>query len=367
MLLSFLLGAPTLEAEPLTYKGIVVDSETKEPIPFAHVVIDDIVTLTNLDGQFVISTESTSKMLQVSVMGYEVTSQDLTDQKDYYSISLQPSVVDLEEVTILSGKLLMDKVFNRFHLNYDMNRQHMVAYYKEDLHGSDSLYYLAEGIVDIYVPPNIEMNNVLVSPIRTRKKVFKPLADNLVLLKGNASDMSQSSIWREDSFLSLKNRGNYEYVYSGTSKIGDREVFIIEFEPRNSKGNTSGKIFVEDKSFAVLKLEYLPDVEASNFWDRVAWTEEYYEKDGLYQLFRVSFNGSWYGITKEYIYDALLVVNEVDSMTEFPSVDTYMDENDLFFHEAEDNFSEEFWAGYNYIKLDVESSEMMAKQGVSIY
>ena len=52
------------QAEMLTLKGIVKDSETNDPIPFAHVVIDDIVSLTNLDGEFIISANSLNPNLQ---------------------------------------------------------------------------------------------------------------------------------------------------------------------------------------------------------------------------------------------------------------------------------------------------------------
>ena len=354
-------------SSPLTFKGIIKDIETDEPIPFAHVVLDEVITLSNLDGQFVISAGSEVKILQVSVMGYDLATKEIESTSDFLVIYLTPSTTQLEEVTITSGDVLMRDVFNRFHLNYEVSNQHMVGYYKESLADFDSMYYLAEGIIDIYVPSNVQYNETLVSPIKTRKKVFKPIDEDVMILKGNASDMAKSSIWRKDSFLSYKNRKNYDFFYSGASTIGNKEVFIVEFEPKNSKGNTSGKIYIEEETLAVVKLEYHPTIKGNTMWKEVKWVEEFYEKNGIYELFRVSYSGKWEEWNKDYSYDALLVVNETVSSVDAPVDTAFLGENDSFFNEAAEDFTEEFWAGYNYIKLDVEATHQIQKQGVAIY
>ncbi len=366
IVLCLIFSAAYLKSEPITVKGIVKDAETDEPIPFAHVVIDEVITLTNLDGQFIISThdEADHSLLQISVMGYELGETSLASPRDYYTIYLTPSTVELDEVTIMSGQLLMKDVFNRFHLNYEMSRQHMLGYYKESLEGFDEMYYLAEGIVDIYVPPNIESNQILVSPIKTRKKVFKPIQDHVMFLKGNASDMAQSSIWRKDSFLSDKNRKNYEFVYAGSSHIGEHDVFIVEFEPVNSKGNTSGRMYIEEETLAILKLEYFPVLKQKSDWKEVAWVEEYFEKNGMYELFRVSYKGTWEEYDQDYSYNALLVVNETAPTNDMPLGGYLLSEEDSFFYEAQEDFSDTFWEGYNFIKLDVESVQALGKQGL---
>ena len=351
---------------PVLIQGIVKDAETDEPVPFAHVVIGDIITLTNLDGQFVITThgKQDESLLQVSVMGYELENKSLDNSSKYYTIYLRPSTVQLEEVTIKSGQMMMEDVFNRFHLNYEMSRQHMMGYYKESLKGSVGKYYLAEGIIDIYVPPNVGYHQTLVSPIKTRKKVFQPIEDHIMVLGGNASDMAQSSIWRRDSFLSERNRKNYEFVYAGASNIGDHEVFIVEFEPKNSKGNASGKIFIEEESLAIVKLEYHPIIKDKSIWKEVSWIEEFVEKEGMFEIFRVSYHGKWEEYGKDYSYDALLVINETTPRDDIPVNDYLLSEEDSFFHEAEEDFSDSFWDGYNFIRLEVEDVRSLSEQGL---
>ncbi len=352
-------------SEPHSIKGIVKDSETNEPIPFAHVVIGQVISLTNLDGEFVLDPHSSTELvMQISVMGYELSTTEIEDPEIFHTILLKPSTMHLDEVTIVSGNVLMNDVFNRFHLNYEMSRQHMLGYYKENLLDTDSMYYLAEGIVDIYIPSNMTFDHALVNPIKTRKKVFRVLDDDHVYMSGNASDMAQSSIWRKGSFLNPKNRKNYEFIYVGSSNIGDKDVFIVEFEPKNSKGDTEGKIYIEEETLAVIKLEYHPKLKGSNFWKSVSWVEEYYEKNGIYELFRVSYTGTWQDFRQDYTYNALLVVNESRVTNDLPEDTFLLTEYDSFFHEAKEDFSDSFWDGYNYIKLDVESSDFLKSYGM---
>ncbi|WP_424962131.1 carboxypeptidase-like regulatory domain-containing protein [Ekhidna sp.] len=349
-----------LNHEPASIKGIIKDKETNEPIPFAHVVVGDVINVTNIDGEFVISTKEITDAdeLKISYMGYEAYYEELTEIKDYYTIYLEPSTIQLDEVVVMTGKSLMETVFDRFHLNYQMDRLHMIGYYKESMSDWNSTYYLAEGIMDIYVPSNVDkLNEALVRPIRTRKKVFREVDIINEVLGGNASDMAQSSIWRKGSFLHPKNRDNYDYQYSGYTNMGEHEVLIVDFEPINKKGNTRGKIYVDYESHAILKIEYFPILRDYAFWESVSWTEEYEKRDGIYELLSVSFDGV--STHNEYSYHALLVVNECFLIDEIPNEYRLLNSQYSFFEEASDDFSDAFWNGFNFMKLDVESAQLV--------
>lgn len=354
-------------ARSVSIQGIVKDNETKEPIPFAHIVVDEIITLTNLDGEFIVETsKDTAKLtLIVSVIGYDLATEPIEDSEEYFNIYLEPSITQLEDVNVLTGDALMREVFSRFHINYEMARHQMIGYYKENLLVDREMYYLAEGIVDIYVPPNIKFNQTLVSPIKTRKKVFKEATSERAILAGNASDMAESSIWRRGSFLSRQERRNYYFYYDGYSTIGTHNVFIVTFEPKNRKGNTSGKIYIDEKTMGILKLEYYPELSRT-YWSDVLWTEEYYLKNGVYELFRVSYDGSWQEENENYHYQAFLLINEILSTNETPNHKGLLNPKHSFYYAAEDDFSDSFWAGYNYMKLDVASLALLIEQGVLV-
>jgi len=335
--------------------GQVLDAQTNEPIPFAHVFLNDEVNVTNVEGEFVINLSEPTEYLnfKVSFMGYETLEKTYSSDISRHILQLQPTLLELEEVTVSSdfGATVMQKAFNRIYLNYEFSRHHMVAYYKESLRNHDQLKYVAEGIMDIYVPLDIDKRyQPLVSPIKSRKKTLQaiPEAD---LLTGHAGDMAQSSIWRKNSFLSEQERDNYLFEYDGYSELDGKDVYIINFEPRNRKGNTRGKIYIQDGTYAIVKMEYRPDVQGHSFWDEVIWTEEYERDAGVYKLLRVSYEGHFAG-TDEW-YHALLLVNDVTAIDAIPKEKRYIGHKDLFYESASESFTDDFWEEYNFIKLDL--------------
>lgn len=354
---------------PPTIKGIVKDKETNEPIPFAHVVVGDIVNISNIEGEFVISTsdlEGEDANLRISYMGYREYQRPLKELDAYQTIFLEPSVTHLGEVTVMTGPSLMEKVFDRFHINYQMERQHMIGYYRETMSNWTELCYVAEGIMDIYTPSNLDKTNYpMVSPLRTRKKVFKEIDAIDDILGGNASDMAYSSIWREDSFLSPKNRKNYDFFYAGATSIGNHSVYLVDFEPKSAKGNTHGKLYIEEESMAVLKIEYFPIIEDWTYWESVSWIEEYEQHDGIFEMVSVAFNGT--STNHEYEYKALLVINESRTISQLPLDTQMLDHKDSFFHEAKEDFADTFWSGFNFMKLDSKVTQLLDKKVASGY
>mgnify|MGYP000005833510 CR=1 FL=1 len=69
------------EAQKLTkVKGIVLDSKTKEPLPFVNVVFKgkNIGTTTDFDGKFFIETQWGTPTLQASFVGYKTAAKKVT-------------------------------------------------------------------------------------------------------------------------------------------------------------------------------------------------------------------------------------------------------------------------------------------------
>ena len=163
--------------------------------------------------------------------------------------------------------------------------------------------------------------------------------------------------------MEKKNRKNYEFIYSGTSTIGDKEVFKVVFEPRTSKGNTHGTLYIDENTLAIIKMEYYPITDKS-FWNEVVWVEEYHERNGVYELLRVSYEGTWEEYGKEYSYQALLVANKTALTKDLPEDRELWDEKHSFFYNAQEDFSDSFWDGYNFIKLDLEATETLSRQGL---
>lgn len=335
-----------------TMVGVVLDSASLEPVPFAHVRLGHSVTVTNLEGEYVINQETRAdSILEVSFIGYQTWRKNINISKTYRTL-LVSSVTRLDDVTVLTGDILMDRVFRSTITNYDQEREQMISYYKEKLSSQDSICYLAEGIMDIYRPAWLSSEEVQIAPLRTRKRVeesYNP--QEAIPINGHAYDMIVPSIWREGSFLDVKNRKHYEFIYEGRMSYRDRAVYLVSFAPADNKGYVSGKLYIEDETFAIVRLEYEPDPGTRSFWKWVKWIEEYQSMYGKYYLTLVSFDGSFIDYNKAYDFSALLVNTEISNPKEVPVWDSLIEAKDIFFDRADFDFTDSFWKGFNYIKL----------------
>ena len=242
---------------------------------------------------------------------------------------------------------LMEEVFNRFHINYEMSRTHKSGYYKETMVDSDSLCYLADGIVEIYVPSNLnDKDNAAVHPVRTRKKFFKKIDEEYILI-GNASDMARSSVWRPRTFLNHKNRHHYEYRYTNDTTYNGKYTNVIEFKSVNGNGISSGKLFVDAESYAIVKMIYSPILsEKEKMWKKITWTEEFEFRNVDYELATVNFKG----VSKEnFTYESFLAMEQLETVTEIPSDLSFINESFPIItgQEQESESDSEFWKGYD--------------------
>ena len=262
-----------------------------------------------------------------------------------------------EADNVTKGTSIMQEAFHRFHINYEMSRTHKIGYYQEAMEDAEGVHYLAESIVDVYVPHNLSnQEHASVKPLRSRKLVYEELDEERVLF-GNAGDMARCSIWRPNSILREKNRQNYTYRFRDDSLFHRLQVFVVDFVPANAKGNVSGTILIDKSSYAVLHIDYQPDAASSKLWIEVTWTEEFYFVEGKYELSKVKFEG----LSKKntYEYSATLIMQHVKVLKEIPDSDHFMDPNSSILDHAKDNYAENFWNGYSDLKNDVDAEDVV--------
>ncbi len=125
-----------------TFRGIVLDTQTNEPIPLASVTVLDHgqVTRTNESGRFTIffnSTTSRRTQIKVSCVGYKTEIISLPNGRKELEIRLSSQSQNLKEVTVKKQKYrnknnpaveLIEKVI----ANKKKNRREAVNYYKNE-------------------------------------------------------------------------------------------------------------------------------------------------------------------------------------------------------------------------------------------
>jgi hypothetical protein len=136
----FLVFSETDKSEVL-FKGIVLDTQTNEPIPSASIALMDHgqVFRTNESGKFTIRLSPTSakKQIKVSCVGYKTEILTLPNDNKELEVRLTAQVQVLKEVTVKKAKYrnknnpaveLIEKVI----ANKSKNRREAVNYYQNE-------------------------------------------------------------------------------------------------------------------------------------------------------------------------------------------------------------------------------------------
>lgn len=94
-------------------QGVVTDSLTKEPLPYASVRLKDTTegTTTGSDGRFYFKTNRSEAVLVISVIGYNDDSRNIRPARNAsYKVALSPTSYDLSEVVVKPkrGKFKVD-------------------------------------------------------------------------------------------------------------------------------------------------------------------------------------------------------------------------------------------------------------------
>lgn len=90
-----------------TIKGIVTDSITGEPLPYVAVLLKGttIGGITDIDGQFTITTSSKARTIAVSYLGYTEKEVRFTPGKaGNMKVQLAPTSISIDEVVVKPGK-----------------------------------------------------------------------------------------------------------------------------------------------------------------------------------------------------------------------------------------------------------------------
>ncbi|NEW79062.1 MAG: carboxypeptidase-like regulatory domain-containing protein, partial [Gelidibacter sp.] len=98
-----LLLFPLFSISQNQIQGIILDSKTKQPLPFATITTSsNFGTLTDVDGKFSIKSTKSITQISISYVGYESLIFPITKNEKFIKISLNPKIESLREVQIVA-------------------------------------------------------------------------------------------------------------------------------------------------------------------------------------------------------------------------------------------------------------------------
>lgn len=105
--------------------GTVLDSETKDPLPYASIIVmyKQKGTVTNGEGYFMLDPEgiSSTDTILFRYMGYESLKITVAELQKKTIIYLNPAAVNLAEVQVISKKMAPEEIIRLAYRNFEKN------------------------------------------------------------------------------------------------------------------------------------------------------------------------------------------------------------------------------------------------------
>ncbi len=249
------------------HKGIIVDTESKEPIEFVTVFNQKNSTITNVDGRFVFSSSKDSVIFYR--VGYDKLTATFSQLKD--TIFLNKSVFKLNEVVVTNAKSIYQKIKDSLFINYRLTPHTEKFVMRALLKKNDSIVR----IQDVQGKVN-RKTSIYTGTLEPHKNDYKVELTNLRKI-GITRD-------NEDVYF------QFPTFYNIFSEFVRINAMGIDFDVVEKPFENGRKTLVEFNSVASISLQYITKGHYIINNDDNAILSFYVLVDGIAPLFRKSKN-----------------------------------------------------------------------------
>ena len=368
----------------IIFRGRVADHDEKVVLPYTNISIQksNIGTISNTDGDFDLKIPEIHQhdTILISHLGYRPYRQPIDEIRDInYSISLQPTSVQLKEIVIkiVNVQDIVNKILSKIPLNYPRDPEIMTAFYREVLKQDSKYIDVAEAVMDIRKAP---YGNTYISDkvkfVKGRKNInVKAFQFVDFKIQGGPYNITKLDVIKTpDSFLDPEFRENYKYTLDEIVELDSRDTYVIRFKPKEKIEEPcyQGKLFVDMASLALVQAdfslsrsglkfahEWLIKKKPKDFYVRplnADYKVSYRRSDNVWHLssahaslnFKVKSKQDKVNSTFHSISDLLITDFKADDGTHFKK-DELFNPKDIF-TETITSYDEDFWDNYNIIK-----------------
>lgn len=314
------------------FRGKVVNRQTQEVIPFAHIYFPefDKGAIAGLKGDFELSVPSSAKAqtpVIISCMGFKPVQLAWSPGMDNLKVELEEQLVDLQGVEVKPEDpvALLREAARRIPENYGKDSAFQQGYYKNFtlLNGKNHRY--TEAFVDIVKPPfrNHDFeddhvgDSIQVREVRTKPTEFPDWKVGLMTpWELNVYLLSTRDVARDfDSSVQLENfLSSYYFEIEDRVLFEGRSTYKIKLEPRKNKKNGIwlGHIFLDEESLAFVKFDFR---SSPKVFKKLKSDFGYLVVSNLYKVHYD--DGEWREVIQYRMQDGIWIIDEVNSSKHF--------------------------------------------------
>jgi len=318
---SFIL---TISAQTTEISGKVTEKETGFPIPYANIVFSGsfIGTTTDINGNYNLKTSKPGATLDVSAIGFKKQKVTIKlNQKNVIDFALEEEVFTLGEVKILPGENPANIIVRNIIANKNVNNPREFPSWKSRIYAKTEidLKNVSRNLANQKILADFEFIFEYLDSIGTQGKTFLPVfftetisnyyhdkekgKDREEIIASKASGMKTDFLSQltgklyedvsiYDNYITISEVGLispvnnqalqfYKFYLVDSILTGDKKVYELSFRPKLPQEPVFiGKLWVEDGSFALTKIEIqLSDKANVNFINNLQYAVEFQKTD----------------------------------------------------------------------------------------
>lgn len=315
LIFTFLLLGQKVDAKikDLDFKGKVIDTKSKNPIPYVNISIEhhSFGTITNVEGDFSFNIPEKYQYEKIifSCIGYESKILTTEDCPKSLLIEMTPVVLMLPEISIkpIDPVGILRESIKRISENYSQIPVCLNAFYREMIKVDSTFVKYTDAACKIYycgynnsynrkiasdkyfntdineilpfpeVKNNIPHQNDQVEILETRKSNNHEIIDEQwkfieILRKfeiggGPLHITGADMVKLNNNLLDSTTWQYYRFQFSGITEYENNKVYKISFTPQktNKIALYTGYIYISEEDYSIVQFEYLIDKKCTKF------------------------------------------------------------------------------------------------------
>ncbi|WP_051941738.1 carboxypeptidase-like regulatory domain-containing protein [Maribacter forsetii] len=388
-LFSIGIGANNMWAQTSNYTeytGEVLDADSKKPLIFATLTVDNtnVTTITNSEGQFSLKVpnEYTVNNLTIAFLGYKTKQIAITELEEKKNkIFMTEFVMALSEASIDApndAEALVKETLNKKGDNYLNESTVMTAFYRETIKKRRTNVSLSEAVVNIYKTPYSSKKTDALELYKARKSTDYAKLDTVALkLQGGPFNTLFVDMVKYPNYIfTPETLAYYDFSFDTSTRVNDQLIYVIDFKqkPEIIDPLYNGKLYIDAENkiltSAIYSLNITDKRLASQMFVRrkpknadvwpteVSYRVDYREKDGKwyygYSNVLLEFKIDWDKrlFNSVYSMNCEMAITDWEKNTDnaFPKYKDRMKSSIILSDEAIGFADPDFWGEYNIIE-----------------